>query len=212
VIHLLHPAAESIEEALRVLSPDERERADRFRFEQDATAWIGWRAGLRRVLAEHLGVSPADLPIRAGADEKPELAPPFHDLHFNLSHARKLAAVIVCRDGPVGIDLEPLSRAASLLDCTAEFCHQMDLQRLPTGSPQREQAMLELWVAKEALLKALGPGLGFPPDKLWIEGAGGRSDRGPAGLEEFKLVHPAQPAEHRLAVAVPLTVRTVRIV
>jgi phosphopantetheinyl transferase len=204
---LLRQAAGTADGARSILSNEEIERAARYRFERDAERWICWRAGLRRILAEYLGIDAAEVPIHSPESAKPQLADPDLHLHFNLSHSSNLAAVIVCGDGPVGIDIEPLARAASLPECRHEFCHPAEIEGLPADATSLERALLEIWVAKEALLKALGTGLGFPPRQLRIVGDHGRSSAPLEGLDRFKLATPVMPDRHLLAVAVPLTVQ-----
>lgn len=196
-----------MEAAKSLLSDEEIKRAARFRFERDTEAWICWRAGLRRVLADYLGLDPVRVPIHSRGSAKPRLGEPYHELHFNLSHSRSLAAVVVCGDGPVGIDAEPLDRAPSLAECRDDFCHPAEIAALPADAAALEQALLEIWVAKEALLKALGTGLGFPPRQLRIVGDQGRSEPVIEGLDRFRIATPVKPPGHLLAVAVPLTVK-----
>lgn len=205
-IHLLHPLGGSLDAARALLPDGELERASRFHFPRDAEAWITWRAGLRRILAAYLATDPAEVSLQAGPSDKPLLAAPHHGLHFNLSHSHQLAAVIVSRDGPVGIDLEPLDRAASLPECREEFCHPDEIARLPEDPASLEQALLAIWVAKEALLKALGTGLGFPPQQLQIVGDRGHTRADLQGLGALKLATPADLPDHLMAVAVPLSV------
>jgi len=207
-IHLLRPLGDDFESARALLNDGEIERVARFRFARDAGDWISWRAGLRQVLGSYLDMAPSAVPIRTDPAGKPRLAKPHQGLHFNLSHSPNLAAVIVSGDGPVGIDLEPLDRAASLPECRDEFCHPDEIARLPEDPPALGRALLEIWVAKEALLKALGTGLGFPPRQLQIVGDQGHSEPGLPGLPALKLATPLNPSGHLLAVAVPLTVQT----
>jgi len=205
-IHLLRPAGDDLDSARALLNKAEIERATRFRFERDANAWVSWRAGLRRVLGSYLDMAPSSVPILTGPADKPLLAEPHQGLHFNLSHSRDLAAVVISGDGPVGIDLEPLDRAASLPECRDEFCHPDEIARLPEHPPALERTLLEIWVAKEALLKALGTGLGFPPQQLQIIGDRGHTKETLRGLGGLKIATPAKLPGHHLAVAVPLTV------
>ena len=206
MLHLLRPGQSDQESARSILNDEELARAARFRFAPDADAWIAWRAGLRRALASYVEVDPENVPIRLGESEKPVLDSPFRSLHFNLSHARDLAAVIVSGDGPVGIDVEPLDRATALSEVREEFCHAKEIRDLPADPSTRERALLGIWVAKEALLKALGSGLAVPPRQLWLDGVRGRSEPVIPGLLALKLATPVDLPTHLLATAVPLSV------
>lgn len=177
-IHLIHPAEILRDDAWKNLTEEEKQRAAKFRFEKDATHWAACRSELRRILAAELSIShPSEVPITESTFGKPMLAAPFDFLHFNLSHCTDLALLIVSRECPVGIDLEPLDRAHELLECESSFCHPREISKLPTEKIQRAQELLKLWTAKEAALKALGTGLSISPDLIWIDANRVFSDR-----------------------------------
>lgn len=162
IVHLIRPDA-GCDESL--LTEDDLLRAGSFRFEADRIRWVACRSGLRRILAAATGTKPADLPLVANPFGKPLLAPPFDSVHFNLSHCGNLAVLAVSRDGPVGIDIEPLDRAAELLEVIGGFCHPLEVAELP-GGPAATLRLLEIWTAKEALLKALGTGFSTAPESV----------------------------------------------
>ena len=100
--------------------------------------------------------------------------------------------------GPLGIDLEPVDRAACLLECESSFCHPDEIVALPAQPADRARQLLRIWTAKEAILKALGTGLTHPPEAVTIrfEGDTGRAttDIHLQGIEDFRfheLRHPA---------------------
>lgn len=164
IIHLL-----TADEPGVFLTADEVGRAASFRFPHDAERWRSWRSGLRRVLGETIGVHPLEVPLVIGEFGKPVLAAPFDGLHFSLSHCNDLALVALCEAGPVGIDLEPLARASDLFGCEESFCHPAEILHLPAGNSARGLQLLEIWTAKESLLKALGTGLSHPPETVRIQ-------------------------------------------
>lgn len=167
-IRLVSPNSASREEDDRILSNPEKSRAASFRFPADAARWTAFRAALRRILGEAIQVPPHEVPLMLTEFGKPVLAEPFARLHFSLSHCHDLALVALCADGPVGIDLEPLSRAHELLGCETAFCHLEELASLPVDPSTRARNLLEIWTAKEALLKALGTGFNHPPETVRI--------------------------------------------
>ncbi|MCW1926668.1 4'-phosphopantetheinyl transferase superfamily protein [Luteolibacter arcticus] len=140
------------------LSAAERKQAERFRFEKDAIHWRACRAALRGALGEALGIPPATVAFEFGEFGKPALSPEWQGLHFNLSHCRDLALIALCRDGAVGVDVEPADRAASLLGCEDAFCHPEEIAALPSEEVPRAFTLMDIWTKKEALLKALGTG------------------------------------------------------
>jgi 4'-phosphopantetheinyl transferase len=214
-IHIVSPA--SVRPEHLPLSREERDRAASFRFENDASHWAQNRAALRAILGNSLGVSPSDVPIRTSALGKPHLAEPFGHLHFNLSHCEDLALVALSPDGPLGIDLEPSSRAPSLLECRDTFCHPEEIAEIRSQDPaEHARSLLQLWTAKEALLKALGTGFSHPPEHIRILSARdasgiqyARSDSPLPGVDEWQirpLVHAAL-TRHVAMIAIPHSVR-----
>jgi 4'-phosphopantetheinyl transferase len=182
-------AADAVEvaELERLLSRAERDRAAAFAA-AIRPGYVAGRARLRKLLAAVLGEDPAALEIATGGRGKPELAGRHAGrLHFNVSHSRGACLVAVSRRHPVGVDLE--LRAA---DHTGRWAEQMagailaaeELdrhRRLPEGA--RPAALLEAWVAKEAVLKAEGTGIG----------AGVRHVVVPAGLPRVRLADAPAP-------------------
>lgn len=196
-LHWIHP--NNVANPTASLGDAERRRAADFVFEKDACHWSAIRAGAKRVLADHLGGRLLDWIEPRGA--KPSLAG--SPLEFNLSHSDRLGAILISDEGPVGLDIEPLDRAPDLLDCAGSFCHPRELKTLPQAPEDRALALLGLWTAKEALLKALGTGLGFPPTDFFI--VADRARGGPPGYEQFRIVRPASGSTgHLVAAAIPI--------
>jgi 4'-phosphopantetheinyl transferase len=195
-IHLIRPDGISPEEVDRCLTADEKSRAARFHFPRDASHWSRCRAALRRILGEQTGLPPCEVPLIYSDFGKPLLPPPWDSVHFNLSHCDDLALVAVSRAGPVGVDLERLSRASDLLECELTFCHPEEIRSLPDDKAARAAGLLRIWTAKEALLKALGTGLYHPPELVRIEPGPGHATAGSdlplAGIENQRI----QPIEH----------------
>ena len=90
------------------LSPDERERAERFVFARDRDRFVAGRAFLRLLLAQYLGCEPRALRFRYGPHGKPALADERSDLRFNLAHSGTLAVCALARGSELGVDVERL--------------------------------------------------------------------------------------------------------
>lgn len=200
-------------EIVRHLDPAERAAAARFHFEHDARRWSACRSALRRILGEALGLAPLAVPLVFGAHGKPLLAPPHHGLHFNLSHCHDLALLALGQDGPLGIDLEAADRAPSLLGCETAFCHPEEIARLPGPDTARAAALLDLWTAKEAALKALGTGMSLAPQSVALDPAG-RHISGHPGLSTLRLHRLDHPslARHVACIALPAGTTAIELV
>lgn len=206
-LHLLTLDWDRPEKPETFLDSGEIERMQRFVFEADARRWSIFRAKAKLALSAYS--DGRILPWSEGPGGKPRVE--FQGLEFNLSHSDSLAALVVSEAGPVGVDLEPLERAPTLLECEDSFCHPTERAELPEGAEPRGLALLQLWTAKEALLKAAGTGLQHPPTEILIQQD--RGIGGPEGSEELHLLRPVDPTEtaHTLAVAAPLAVRVVHL-
>lgn len=157
--------AESDLESLQtLLSSDERERADRYRFLLHRRRFIVRRAALRTILALYSGVPACKLSFQVDSYGKLALEALLvnNPLYFNLSHSDELAVVAVSRSGPLGVDIErirPLSDFEAIATQYFSPAEQAALLHLP--AEQRLLAFYRCWTSKEAFIKALGLGLQF---------------------------------------------------
>jgi 4'-phosphopantetheinyl transferase len=151
----------------QLLSRDERERAEKFRYAEHRQHYIVARASLRRVLAERLGIAPRAVEFAETKHGKPRLAPVHGsaDLEFNLSHSGTLALLAFTSGRAVGVDVELIREVPDADDLAERFFSPTEtasLRALPLG--QRSLAFLACWTRKEAFIKALGQGLSCPLD------------------------------------------------
>jgi 4'-phosphopantetheinyl transferase len=102
------PPAAARAEDLEILSREERERFEGFAPVPGAR-FSHWRAELRRILGDRLGIDPRRVDIETLPGGKPVLResshPPGAGLHFNLSHSRDLA-LLATGPRPLGVDVE----------------------------------------------------------------------------------------------------------
>jgi 4'-phosphopantetheinyl transferase len=150
-----------------LLAPEERRRADRYRFERHRSRYIVGRATLRLLLARYLDVAPAELKIGYGEFDKPYLAGGVGGLNFNLSHSGTVVLYAFAAAGELGIDVE-LYDANVVRERIAErFFSPSEvavLRSLPTDAQPR--AFLTCWTRKEAFVKARGDGLSLALDSF----------------------------------------------
>jgi 4'-phosphopantetheinyl transferase len=144
-------------ELAAALTPDERDRASRYRAVRVREQFIVCRGLLRRVLGGYLGVEPRAVPITYEGAGKPVLADPV--VHFNLSHTDGLAVIAV---GPrrVGVDVErdrPVPDTAGLVDRFFSVAERAAFRQVPAD--RRPAGFLRGWTCKEAVIKAVGVGV-----------------------------------------------------
>ncbi|MFI5476031.1 4'-phosphopantetheinyl transferase family protein [Streptomyces cacaoi] len=138
----------------------------------------------RLVLGELLGLPPADVPLRrvcprcGGPHGKVHLAlPPDGPLgtlpayDFSVTHSGALVGVAVCRDGEVGLDVEESHGDMDVDSAARVALSDSELAALyARPAAERQSAFLRTWTRKEAVLKALGVGLGVPLRELEVSG------------------------------------------
>jgi 4'-phosphopantetheinyl transferase len=166
---------EQIEALAAILSADESDRANRFRFEKDRNRFIAARAILRSLLATYLNLPPSQLEFIYGDRGKPSLsvATP-GNLSFNLSHSKGLALYAITRTSSIGIDLEYLRNLSDALQLAKRFFSHSEYEVIAQLSPPEQQrAFFKAWTAKEAYLKAKGSGLSGGLEKVEISIASG---------------------------------------
>jgi 4'-phosphopantetheinyl transferase len=146
-----------------LLTPAEQERADRFRFATDRTAYVTAHGLLRAELGRRLGEAPERVEIVHDAMGKPGLAGPRAPaLHFSISHSRRYVACAFSRV-KVGVDIEQTDREID--PAVAKVLSGPERRHLDSLAPKdRTAAFLEIWTMKEAALKAYGTGLSTPLD------------------------------------------------
>ena len=140
------------------------QRAARQRIAANRDALLASYALQRLWIAHTLGRAPADVEILRDDKGRPHLADA--RLHTSLSHADGRVALALTATGPVGVDLEPAARAHDMHELEERVTHPGERPGLPAGPAARARALLEIWVRKEALLKAAGIGLELEMDRF----------------------------------------------
>lgn len=167
-----------VSDAYELIAVPERQRAESRRFAADRDRLALGYALHRLLLGKVLACDAADVPVRRDAAGCPRLSGEL--LSTSLSHTDDCLTLAVTETGPVGVDIESSKRASVMPDIADRVCHPTDaagVARL-TGLA-RNEALLALWVRKEAFLKAAGVGLQremqtFPaPDNAMLALPGG---------------------------------------
>jgi 4'-phosphopantetheinyl transferase len=146
----------------RPLAPDERARGERFATPLLRQRHVAARAMLRRLLAAYQATDAASFAIGYGARGKPCL-PARPDLCFNLSHAGGTAIYAFASGRDVGVDIEATARAVDVDGVARTAFSPPERDALAVmGSDARRAAFFRIWTRKEAYVKLLGDGLGYP--------------------------------------------------
>ncbi len=145
-----------------LLSPDELERASRFRFEKHRAQYVLTRGTLRFLLAGYLGISPREIAFHYSKYDKPGLREG-QKLDFNLSHTEGMAIFGFTRGNRIGVDIERLRSDFRADEIAERFFSPFERAAL-RGVPEarRHQSFFRIWTRKEAYIKALGEGLSHP--------------------------------------------------
>lgn len=155
-----------------VLSEMERERAGRFRVETLRNRYIAAHGSLRILLRHCYGVALEDQDLQLNEFGKPRLAR-FPHLHYSISYSANYVLLGLNEGGEIGVDIEVL-RSISDADDLAEM-HYTAKERAEIWDGCRSgtdlsRAFLNVWVRKEACVKAVGQGLGIPLNEVECSG------------------------------------------
>lgn len=166
-VHLYQAALDLPLEVLnslkRHLSTEEEARAQRFLVEPARCQFVAARGILRAILGRYLNLPAAAILIRTGVYGKPHL-PDFPELHFNVSHTKQRVAIAIATQ-PIGVDLEWINPSIERNAIAERFFSRQERETLRSLMPEQQlAAFFGCWTRKEALLKAVGFGLGIPLD------------------------------------------------
>ncbi|WP_326747287.1 4'-phosphopantetheinyl transferase family protein [Streptomyces virginiae] len=159
------PAGTGTKTAARLLDPQQRERVARLKRPLHRHRKIMAHAGLRVLLAGHLGTLPSEVRLRravcpaCGGPHGRPYAAGGHGLEFSMAHTGDGVLYAFAR-GPVGVDVESdavTARTARTVAGLLPASRRHALDALP--EPERLRAFLGCWVRTEAYLKGIGTGL-----------------------------------------------------
>jgi 4'-phosphopantetheinyl transferase len=162
--------ADAYDRCCEILSEDEQNRADRFRFECHRQAFVIGRGLLRVLLSQYLQTQPNQICFTYSDRGKPFLSATceYPAIQFNVSHSHEVALYAFTRQRKVGVDLEyirPIEAEALVkrFFSEQEWCY---FQTLPPN--QQQSAFFRAWTQKEAYLKAIGEGLAYPLNQVEV--------------------------------------------
>jgi len=162
---LVRVTEKSVSQASRklyLLSDSEKGKWLRFLQVPDRSRYMVSHVLLHKALSltSKVGINPSYWHFSGDSKKKPRLstttALPY--LHFNLSHAGKLAGVVISSCCPVGVDIEPINQFnnSNYNDVILAKGERKWLDS--RSSATKDIDFLRLWTAKEAYVKLLGKG------------------------------------------------------
>ena len=107
-----------------MLCEEELVRAERFRFPFLRRRFVAGRGALRAILAEYLSVEPQKLTFSYSAYGKPSLLNTSCNIQFNVSHSNDLMVAAICREWPIGVDIEKEEPRFHAMDIAAKVLLQ----------------------------------------------------------------------------------------
>jgi 4'-phosphopantetheinyl transferase len=199
--------AAAIAAATSVLSDEERAQYHRFHVAHDARDYAAAHALLRHALSATGDHAPAQWRFDKTAAGKPLLIGNGADrASFSLSHTRGMVACAVTSGAAIGVDVECVDRRVDAGAIAARFFAPAETAQISAldGEARRDR-FFDLWTLKEALVKALGLGMGAALDSLsFTVGADGgiHVDAPDVDSDAWQFALFAPGPRHRLAVAV----------
>jgi 4'-phosphopantetheinyl transferase len=164
----IRPSESAITEYHYLLSPDERTRARRFRFDYLQRSFVFTRGALRVLLGRYLAIPPEEVSFRYSATGKPSVSIGT-PLRFNTSHSGDTVLFAFTRECDIGVDVEQIHDLPKMDDIVSRFfCSEEASQFASTPQTERAATFFRCWTRKEAFLKATGNGLSAHLDSFCV--------------------------------------------
>ena len=148
-----HIAEFDLEETLKQVSPQRREKALRFRHEAGRRQSVAVYLLLKKALKQEYGIT-GDLEFGFQEQGKPFLLQ-YPEIHFSLSHC-KVAVACAVSNHPVGIDIEHIRPYRPELG--AYVLSEEERQQVE-GAERSDVEFIKWWTRKESYLKLTGEGI-----------------------------------------------------
>jgi len=162
---LVDAAQSDVEAVEHLLSGEEMVVANRFRLPELRRRYIAAHGALRILLRDRYGVPPEDSRyIGRNRFGKPHLLR-FPGIQYNMSYSSDFAMIGIGEGEPIGVDIEAfrvIEDAAELMDVHFTEAERSAVLRASSPDTCCSREFLEIWVRKEACVKACGCGLGIP--------------------------------------------------
>jgi 4'-phosphopantetheinyl transferase len=177
-----------------LLSPDERERATRFRFNRDRNRFIACRGRLRELLDVR-----SDVRFVYTAHGKPRVED--SEMRFNVSHSHGMGMIAITRGREVGCDIEWIDPSFIDKNIPERFFSPYEvaaLRALPVN--HQRDAFFRCWTRKEAYIKARGMGMSLALDSFDVTLARGEPPALLRGADGWSLHEVDAPPGYAAAI------------
>ncbi len=166
-VHIWHADLSSDERAKsleHLLSSDEIERANRFRFPEHRQRFVIARGCLRSLLGAYLKTDAGEITFTYSPEGKPALDDGHSsELRFNVSHSGDIGAFAFALRSDIGVDVEMIRRDLDVDEIPKRFFSLMEQTTLAgLSGEEKYQGFFNCWTRKEAYVKAVGSGLSLP--------------------------------------------------
>jgi 4'-phosphopantetheinyl transferase len=146
-----------------LLSTDELQKANQYKFINLKLAYVLRRSALRRILSLYCKVDPRFIKFNYTKFQKPFIEDNFLNLEFNLSNSHQMAILAVSKQSLIGVDLEYVKPIDNIIDIAKNYFSKIEFKKFAHILPeQRLRAFYVIWTRKEAFVKAIGEGLSYP--------------------------------------------------
>ena len=161
--HIYRVASEGDE---NILSISEKKRYDNFINSFSKRAFLNGHSAVRKIAASYTGKNPSKLELETTPEGKPFLKCTPH-LHFNLSHYEDFVFIAFSCE-PVGFDIENISRKSDFQRLAKRFFHPQEMELMDRSAKPKQVTFLEIWTAKESILKLFGTGIASGLEKTLV--------------------------------------------
>jgi 4'-phosphopantetheinyl transferase len=148
---------------MALLSPDELERAKRFKFDHLRQRFVLCRAILREILGQYISADPASISFAYSENGKPSIADmPSGSpaISFNVSHTENTVVFAFAIERELGIDVEKIKPVSDSDGIAMNYFSKHELKTYLDAPPEEKaKVFLGCWTRQEALAKAKGIGI-----------------------------------------------------
>ncbi|MFH0957091.1 MAG: 4'-phosphopantetheinyl transferase superfamily protein, partial [Pseudomonadota bacterium] len=155
----------------KLLSDEEKKSAQEFKSNDNRSLFIIRRGVLRSLIQDYTGIQADTVEFSLSTWGKPEIVQKreLESLEFNATHSRNMMLVAFGRNFRLGVDLEYVDQDYPVKKVATRFFTSEESSILRELAPDEiVERFFEIWVRKEAFLKALGLGLSLPLNSFQV--------------------------------------------